>query len=105
MVPNAGCGLCREKVAPGGLEEFQHRLVFPRRRVRQVNDNLSSGKRFSQSLTSDGVDAGIGRGSDGIVANLAKNGNGLRADQASAADDYDLHMRSFLESPAIRASV
>jgi hypothetical protein len=28
MVSNAGCGLRREKVAPGGLEEFQHRLVF-----------------------------------------------------------------------------
>src|SRR5882724_11169141 len=28
MVPDSGCGLRREKVAPGGLEEFQHRLVF-----------------------------------------------------------------------------
>src|SRR5436190_2765358 len=28
MVPDAGCGLRHEKVAAGGLEEFQHRLVF-----------------------------------------------------------------------------
>jgi hypothetical protein len=28
MVPGARCGLRREKVAAGGLEEFQHRLVF-----------------------------------------------------------------------------
>ena len=28
MVPDAGGGLRREKVAAGGLEEFQHRLVF-----------------------------------------------------------------------------
>ena len=28
MVPDARCGLRREKVAPGSLEEFQHRLVF-----------------------------------------------------------------------------
>ena len=28
MVPNARRGLRREKVAAGGLEEFQHRLVF-----------------------------------------------------------------------------
>jgi hypothetical protein len=28
MVPEARCGLRREKVAAGGLEEFQHRLVF-----------------------------------------------------------------------------
>ena len=28
MVPDTRCGLPREKVAAGGLEEFQHRLVF-----------------------------------------------------------------------------
>src|SRR5215813_7319937 len=28
MVAHAGCGLRREKVAAGGLEEFQHGLVF-----------------------------------------------------------------------------
>jgi hypothetical protein len=28
MVPDTRCGLRREKVAPGGLEEFQHRLLF-----------------------------------------------------------------------------
>ena len=31
MVPDARCSLRREKVAAGGLEEFQHRLVFKRR--------------------------------------------------------------------------
>ena len=94
MVPDARCGLRRVKVAAGGLEEFQYRLVLPRRRVRQVDDNLSAGKRFRQPLTSDGVDAGIGRGGDDLVAALAQNGDGLRADQAGAADDDDLHMRS-----------
>jgi hypothetical protein len=28
MVPDARCDLRREKVAAGGLEEFQHRVVF-----------------------------------------------------------------------------
>jgi hypothetical protein len=28
MVSDARCGLRREKVAAGGLEEFEHRLVF-----------------------------------------------------------------------------
>ena len=28
MVPDACCDLRREKVAAGGLEEFQYRLVF-----------------------------------------------------------------------------
>src|SRR4029077_14321471 len=64
------------------------------RRIRQVDDNLSADKRFRQSLTSDGVDAGIGRGGEGLVAALAQNGNGLRADQAGAPDDDDLHIRS-----------
>ena len=37
------------------------------------------------------VMAAAGRGGDDIVATLAQNGNGLRADQAGAADDDDLH--------------
>src|SRR5262249_34842147 len=37
------------------------------------------------------VDAGIGRGGEDLVAALAQNGDGLRADQAGAADDDDLH--------------
>src|SRR5207245_6263018 len=35
--------------------------------------------------------AGIGRGGDDLVAALAQNGDGLRADQAGAADNDDLH--------------
>jgi hypothetical protein len=35
--------------------------------------------------------AGIGRGDDDLVAALAQNGDGLRADEAGAADDDDLH--------------
>jgi len=42
-------------------------------------------------LAGDGVDAAVGRGGDDILAALAQNGNGLRADQAGAADDDDLH--------------
>src|SRR5690348_5853768 len=102
MMLNTGSGLRREKVAAGRLEEFQDRLVLPRRRVRQVDDNLSAGKRFSQPLAGDGVDAGIGRGGESLVAALAQNGDGLRADQAGATDNDDFHYAlSFLESPAI----
>src|SRR6516225_6333718 len=36
MVPDTGCGLRREKVAAGGLEELKHRLVFKRRRIGEV---------------------------------------------------------------------
>src|SRR6202030_3132913 len=37
VVPDAGGGLRRDKVAPGSLEEFQHRPVFKRRRVGEVD--------------------------------------------------------------------
>src|SRR5262249_53913278 len=39
----------------------------------------------------EGVDAAIGRCGDDLVAALAQNGDGLRADQAGAADNDDLH--------------
>src|SRR5215813_8516329 len=91
MVPDGGCGLRREKVAPGGLEEFQHRLVLKRWRIGEVDHHLRAGHGFFETLASDGVDTALGRGGDDLVAALAQNGDGLRADQASAADDDDLH--------------
>src|SRR6516164_911748 len=91
MVADARCGLRREQVAAGGLEEFQHRLVFKRGRIGEVDHHLRAGQGRFESLAGDGVDAGVGRGGDDLVAALAQNGGGLRADQAGAADDDDLH--------------
>ncbi len=70
MMLHAG-GLFRgHQVAARSLEEFEHRLVLPHRRVRQIDDNLCAGERLFQSLARDSVDAGIGRGRDGIVTFL-----------------------------------
>jgi hypothetical protein len=91
MVPDAGSRLRREKIAPGSLEKFQHRLVFKRGRIGEVDYHLGAGHGFFDALPGDGVDAAIGRGGDDLVAALAQNGDGLRADQAGAADDDDLH--------------
>src|SRR6516165_751760 len=91
MVPDARRGLRREKVAPGGLEELQHRLVFKRGRVGEVDHHLRAGHGLFEALAGDGVDAATGRAGDDLVAALAQNGDGLRADQAGAADDDDLH--------------
>src|SRR5215475_5369271 len=91
MVTDAGGGLRREKVAARGLEEFQHRLVFKRGRIGEVDHYLRAGHGLFEALAGDGVDAGIGRGGEDLVAALAQNGDGLRADQAGAADDDDLH--------------
>src|SRR6267142_4379688 len=91
MVPDAGRGLRREKIAAGGLEEFQHRLVFKGGRIGEVDHHLRAGHGLFEALAGDAVDAGLGRGGDGLVAALAQNGDGLRADQAGTADDDDLH--------------
>src|SRR5262249_14960597 len=53
--------------------------------------HLRAGRGLLEPLAGDGVDAGIGRGSDDLMAATAQNGDGLRADQAGAADDDDLH--------------
>jgi hypothetical protein len=82
MVADARCGLRRHKVAAGGLEEFQHRLVFKRGRIGEVDHRLRAGQGVFEPLAGDGVDAAIGRGGDDLVAAPAQNGNGLRADQA-----------------------
>src|SRR5215469_11642611 len=95
MVAGARCRLCREKAAPGRLEEFQHRLVFKRGRVGEVDHYLRSRHGLFEALTGDAVDAAFGRGGDDLVAALAQNGDGPRADQAGAADDDDLHRLPF----------
>src|SRR6185312_8633236 len=100
MVPDAGCGLRREKVAPGGLEELQHRLVFKRGRIGEVDHHLRAGHGLFDALAGDGVDAAIGRCGDDLVAALAQNGDGLRADQARAAYDDDLHVMTPAFGPA-----
>src|ERR1700693_2389907 len=57
----------------------------------EVDPHLRAGHGLFEALAGDAVDAGIGRGGDDLVAALTQNGDGLRADQASAADDDDLH--------------
>ena len=91
MVPDPRAGLRGEKVASGGLEELQHRLVFKGRRIGEIDHHRRAGHRFLESLARNTVDAILGRGGDHLVPALAQNGDGLRADQAGAADYDDLH--------------
>jgi len=44
-----------------------------------------------EPFAGDGVYAAFGRGGDDLVATPAQNGDSLRANQAGAADDDDLH--------------
>jgi hypothetical protein len=57
----------------------------------EVDHYLRAGHGLLEPLAGDGIDARIRRGGDDLVAPLAQNGDGLRADQAGAADDDDLH--------------
>ena len=60
MVPDAGSGLGRVKVAARGLEELQHRLVFEGGRIGEIDHHLRARHGLFEALAGDGVDAGIG---------------------------------------------
>jgi hypothetical protein len=84
-------GFRRKEIAGGTLEEFQHGFVVPRRRVRNINDDLCASQRRRQSLPSDLIDAPRrGRGHDFVIL-LTEVVNEFSADQTRAADDDDFH--------------
>src|SRR5260221_282730 len=66
----------------------------------RLDPRLRAGLALLEALAGDAVDAGLGRGGDDLMAALAQNGDGLRADQAGAADDDDLHVMSPEFGPA-----
>jgi hypothetical protein len=72
------------------------------RGIGEIDHHLRAGYRRFEPLAGDGVDAAFGRGGDHLVAALAQNGDGLRADQAGAADDDDLHGLPFHVSASTR---
>ena len=50
-----------------------------------------TGHGLFEPLAGDGVDAAFGRAGDDLVTLFAQNGDGLRADQAGAPDNDNLH--------------
>src|SRR5260370_9818787 len=64
-----------------------------------VDHPLRTSHGLLEALAGDAVDTATGRGGDDLVATLAQNGDGLRADQAGAADDDDLHSLPPLSKP------
>src|SRR5262249_18465726 len=91
MVPDARYGLRREKVAAGGLEEFQHRLVFERGRIGEVDHHLRAGQGLDEPLAGHRVDARVWRSRNALVTLLLQLRDALGADQAGSADNDDLH--------------
>src|SRR5262249_34081539 len=91
VVPDARGRFRREQVAPGSLEEFQHPPAFKGGRGSEANHHLLARHGLCEPLAADAGDAGLGRAGGGLVAALAQHGDGLRADEAGAADNDDLH--------------
>jgi hypothetical protein len=57
----------------------------------EVDHHLRAGQGLFEPLAVTLFDAAFGRGGHDLLTPLAQNGNGLRADQATTADDDDLH--------------
>src|SRR5262249_31591665 len=55
------------------------------------NHHLCAGHGLCEPLAGDAVDAAFGRAGDDLMAALAQHGDGLRADEAGATDNDDLH--------------
>ena len=51
MVPDASRDLSRNQIAAGGLEEFQHRRVFERRRIGEVDHDLWAGHNRREAFS------------------------------------------------------
>src|SRR5262245_66584242 len=63
---------------------------------------LRGGDGLPEPLAGDAVDTVIGRGGNHLVAALAQNDDGLRANQARAANDHDLHVITLEFGPEMR---
>src|ERR1700733_16244048 len=100
MVLDARCLFRGKKVALGSFEKVQHDVVFERRRICQIHDDLRSCQGFVEPLSGERVDPALGGGRDHLMAALTQNGDGFRANKASAADhdDFDWFHLTLVES-------
>ena len=91
VMANAGGSFGSQQVTARRFEEIEDGLVFPRRRVRHVDDDIGAIHRFGQALAGDAVHARAGRGGEHVMAALAEVLHKFRSDEAGASDDDDLH--------------
>jgi hypothetical protein len=71
VMANAGGLLRRKKVALGSLEKLQYRLVFERRRIGEIHNDLCPHKNLVEPLAGERVDPALGRCCDHLVTTLA----------------------------------
>ena len=77
---DAGGHFRRREVLTGRLEEVHRSLIFERRRVGHVDDDLSARKRICQAFASNRVHARVWRGCNSLVALLFQLLDDLRPD-------------------------
>src|SRR3546814_13383550 len=95
MMADAGfCSGCLD-ISAGRPEEVHRGLVFERRRVGQVDQNVRPGERFCEALSSYRVDTRPGRRSDCFMPRLAELLYNLRTDQPGTSNYDDLHWLVF----------
>src|SRR6267142_6365703 len=86
------CGLsCGQEIAARRFKEFHHGLVFPRRCVCDINNDLSALERIIQSLTSKRVNARGWRRRHNLMALQLQVLHEPGSDEPSAANYYDFH--------------
>src|SRR5262249_4441660 len=105
VMPHSGLRFGGEEIARRRVKEFHNGRVFPGRRVRDVDNDVSTGHRFSQPFTGYGVDAGLGRCRHDLMAALSQLLAEPRSDESTATNNYDLHVGSPCLSPRIGAIV
>src|SRR5437899_640784 len=100
-MPYAGLLRSRDHVARPRLEKVQHRLVLERRRIRDVNDDVSACKRRLYALPGHGVDAPARRRLQHLMTARPQQRGQLRPDETCTADDNDLHFLTPLSLKAV----
>src|SRR5271166_4065465 len=88
---HGGLGFCSEEVFPRRFEELEDSLVFPYRRVCDINYDVGTVEGVRQAFSRDSVDARRRRGRHNFMAALAKITYDFRPDASAAADDDDFH--------------
>src|SRR5262249_12638805 len=90
VVLYSGCSRVLEKVLCGSGEELHDRLLFERRRVRDVDENGRITQNLSKAFARQSVDARVWRGRHGVPTLRAQQFHQFRSDQPGSTDNDDL---------------
>src|SRR4029077_10762005 len=84
-----------QHVAGGSFEEFQHGLIFERRRIRDIHDHLRSCYRLGQTFSGNRINALGRRCRNDFVATRTEEVHYFASNEAPAAEDDYFHIFIF----------